>query len=209
MDTRLHASGKVIPRMAHIAGLLIAGGRSQRFGGEKAMAMFRDQPLMDLSARVFSALPRFAVSARPGSGAERRAHAIGCRVLHDDPLAPSGPLAGLAAGLEWAHREGFAFVATAPCDMPLLPDDLVQRLAAGIGEASAAYAVTDQGAHPLCALWRVTLADAIVSRLRAGEHPSVHAFLAECGAIPVRFENGEAFANANTKEALALLERRS
>ncbi|MGD9981364.1 MAG: molybdenum cofactor guanylyltransferase [Hyphomonadaceae bacterium] len=195
-------------RFAQIAGLLMAGGRSRRFGEEKATAQFCGEPLMDAAAHVFAELTCFAVSARPGSGAERHAITQARPVLHDDPALPSGPLAGLAEGLRWAKQRGFALLATAPCDAPLLPVDLVGRLADEIGGAPAAYAVTQSGVHPLCALWRVDLLDTIVSRLRAGEHPPVRKVLTECGAVAVRFGSPDAFANANTKAALAALEQR-
>lgn len=190
-----------------IVGVLIAGGRSTRFGSEKAIAAFRGAPLMDRAARIFADLPGFAVSARAGSGAEHYARALGVPVLHDSPGLPNGPLAGLLAALEWAKQQGFAFVATAPCDAPLLPPDLVARLAQRIGEAAAAFAVTADGEHPLCALWRTELAEPIDARLRSGEHPAVRSFLAELGAVRVRFPDPRQFANANTAGALAALEQ--
>lgn len=192
-----------------IAGLLLAGGQSKRFGAEKAMAPFRGAPLMDRVASAFAPLPRHAVSARAGSLAEQHAHACGATVLYDAPDAPSGPLAGVAAGLAWAAREGFAWLATAPCDAPLLPSDFVPRLADAIGHAPAAFAVTAEGEHPLCALWSVALLAPLESRLAAGEHPSIKAFLQQCGGAAVRFEEARAFANANTADALAALELRS
>jgi molybdopterin-guanine dinucleotide biosynthesis protein A len=194
--------------LAGIGGLLIAGGRSLRFGEEKAMSTCRGVPLMDASARVFSDLTAYAVSARPQSGAARYAQTRRLPLLHDDPNAPSGPLAGVLAGLRWARRQGFDYLATAPCDVPLIPRDLVSHLAEAIGAAQVAYAVTAQGEHPLCALWRVDLADDIAQRLQAGEHPAVRAVLAASGARAVRFADARAFANANTKAELAALERR-
>ena len=194
--------------LTEIGGLVIAGGRSLRFGEEKAVTPFRGAPLMDACAHVFAPLARIAVSARPGSGAERHALSRAHVVLHDDPALPAGPLAGVAAGLRWARAENLALLATAPCDAPLLPADLVQRLAAAMGAAKAAYAVTARGAHPLCALWRVELLETIEAHLHTGEHPAVRAILAACGAVPVEFEDAGAFANANTPETLAALEQR-
>lgn len=189
-----------------IAGVLLAGGKSSRFGGEKAIALFGGKTLMDIVVLAFKELPRFAVSAQPASAAAARAREWGVSVLSDDASAPAGPLAGVAAGLDWAKREGFDFIATAPCDAPLLPSDFVQRLAAGIGAAPAAYAVTCQGEHPLCALWRVDLLEALSARLGAGEHPAARAFHRNIGATAVHFDDAHAFANANTADALAQLE---
>ncbi len=189
-----------------IGGLLIAGGRSTRFGAEKAVAIFDGAPMIDRIAQLFADLPAYAISARPGSGAEARGRAARIEVVSDDPTLPSGPLAGLLSGLAWARRRGFAFLASAPCDAPCLPANLVARLAQGIGGARAAFAVTDAGQHPLCALWSVGVHDTLRAQLQAGRHPSVRAFLAEIGAIPVHFDEARAFANANTVEALAALE---
>lgn len=190
-----------------IAGVLLAGGKSSRFGGEKAIALFGGKTLMEVVVLAFKDLPRFAVSAQPTSAAAARARIWGVPVLSDDLSAPAGPLAGVAAGLDWAKREGFDFIATAPCDAPLLPGDFVKRLADGIGAAPAAYAVTCQGEHPLCALWRVDRLEVLKTRLSAGEHPAARSFLRDIGAAIVHFDDALAFANANTADALAQLER--
>lgn len=188
-------------------GVLLAGGRSTRFGSEKALALFDGAPMMDRATFLFAALPGFAVSAQAGSGAEARARQLGADVLHDDPSLPNGPLAGVLSALAWARQRGFEFVVSAPCDAPRLPADMAQRLAGAIGKASAAFAVTQTGSHPLCTLWSIRLHDALRDRLRCGEHPAVRAFLAEHGAVAVPFDDAEAFANANTPEALADLEQ--
>lgn len=185
---------------------MIAGGRSTRFGAEKALALFAGAPMMDRAANLFADLPAFSISARPGSGAEARAHAHGIDVLFDDPTHPSGPLAGVVSGLRWAKQRGFDLLATAPCDAPCLPANMIHRLAKSIGEARAAFAVTETGQHPLCALWRVDIHGALSARLQGGQHPAVRAFLADIGAVPVYFDEPRAFANANTAEALTVLE---
>ncbi len=193
--------------LSNVAGVLLAGGKSSRFGAEKAAATFRGAPMFDAALRVLTDLPLLAVSAKPGSFAEHRALSLSATVLHDEPGMPSGPLTGIAAALAWAERNGLAFVASVPCDAPLLPDALFKHLAAGIGGARAAYAVTTAGPHPLCALWRCDVAPILRARLLAGIHPAARTFLADIGAAPVHFSDARAFANANTTDALAALER--
>ncbi|MBL8547834.1 MAG: molybdenum cofactor guanylyltransferase [Hyphomonadaceae bacterium] len=203
---RLTAAGATLP-LSHIAGVLLAGGKSSRFGSEKSVAPFRGRLLMDAVIAAFDGLSRVAVSAKSHSEAAKHAHDLGLTVIADDACAPSGPLAGVTAGLDWAHREGFAAIATLPCDAPLVPAGFVSALAREIGAAPAAYAATPQGQHPLCAIWRVELRTPLAARLTAGDHPSVRGFLKESNAAAVHFENAHAFANANTAEALAALER--
>jgi molybdenum cofactor guanylyltransferase len=191
---------------ARTAGVLLAGGRSQRFGAEKALARFRGAPMMDLVARRFAGLAAFAVSARPHTETERRARRLSIPVLHDAACAPAGPLAGVCAGLRWAEALGLTHVAVAPCDSPLLPLDLFPRLLAEIGTAPATYARTAGGPHPLCTVWSVRLLAPLAISLDLGEHPSVRGLLADIGALAVRFADERAFLNANTPQALLDLE---
>jgi molybdopterin-guanine dinucleotide biosynthesis protein A len=188
-------------------GLLLAGGRSHRFGAEKAVARFGETLMMDAVAERFACFPLFAVSAKPGSAAAQRAKLMRADVIYDDPALPSGPLTGVLAGLAWAQAHTLEFLATAPCDAPLLPRDLFERLLDAIGVAPAAYARTASGEHPLCAIWRVRLKAPLEQALTSGTHPSVRSFLAAQGAQGVPFEDANAFANANTRDELASLER--
>ena len=189
-----------------VGGLLLAGGRSSRFGSDKAFARLKSQLLIDLAARPLACLPVYAISARIDSAAADHAHKQGLAILADDPSLPTGPLAGVLAGLDWARELGLSHLATVPCDAPFLPSDLFTALLCGIGEANAAYARTPKSDHPLCALWRVSLRDPLRAALAQGRHPSVRSLLARVGAVGVGFEDERAFANANTREALASLE---
>lgn len=188
-------------------GLLLAGGRSQRFGAEKAVARFRDRLLMDWVADGFIGCGAVALSARAASMAARHAGERGFVVLFDDPAHPAGPLAGICAGLKWASKRGFAFLAVAPCDAPALPREMFSTLLASLSDdAPAAYAVTELGEHPLCAVWRTSFAPALSAELASKSHPPVRRFLATHGATPARFDEARRFANANTTEVLQALE---
>ncbi len=183
-------------------GLLLAGGRSRRFGTEKATAPFRGRMLMDIVIATFADCAAFAVSAREGTAAACRASELGVDLLTDDPRHAEGPLAGICAGLGWANGKGLEFLATAPCDSPNLPHNLFAQLMARIAAAPAAYAVAGDGEYPLCALWSVALHAPLAKALSRGSHPPVRAFLAEHNARRILFESTPAFANVNTIEDL-------
>ncbi len=177
--------------------MVLAGGRSSRFGREKALADLDGRPFI---AHVYDVLAAgcqsVAVNSRAGSLAEGYAvaHALPC--LHDAPSDPDGPLAGVRAGLTWAQAEGAAFLATAPCDTPFLPGNLVLKLLDG-GNGRAAVAKTPDGLQPLCAVWPIA-ALAELTALLAGEHPSIKSVLIALGAAEVVFEDTAAFDNLNT-----------
>lgn len=190
-----------------LAGVVIAGGRSRRFGGEKAAALFAGRPLLHWAVQALAGrCDAVAVNAPPDSAAAAMARTGGHAALSDDPGHPSGPLAGLAAGLAWAKGQGFAWLATLPCDTPLLTSVHIAALGTPPDGAGAAFAATAQGPQPLCAVWRTDIAATLAERLADGRHPSVRAFLAEIGAAPVFFADEALFADADTPEALAALE---
>lgn len=181
-----------------IVGLVLAGGRSSRFGSEKAVARLDGRPLLEWTLDVLRpACDRLAVGAAEGSEAAALAARLGLAVLPDDPAHQAGPLAGVSAGLRWAAGQGGTHLATLPCDTPHVPGELVFRLIAEGGEAFAAWARTSGGDHPLCALWSIDLLAPLESTLARG-HPAVRRFLADVGGVPVDFDDPAAFANINT-----------
>ncbi len=186
-----------------VAGLVIAAGRSRRFGAEKAAAELLGKPLLFWAAeRLASSCALVAVNARPGSETERLARARGLPVLHDASGDAEGALAGVRAGLAWAERVGARALAVSPCDAPLLPDDLFERLIRAAGEG-AAVAETADGRQPLCSVWPVTALQAVTAALADGAHPPTWRVLDGLGAARVAFGDPTAFANVNTRADLA------
>ncbi|MDQ0465408.1 molybdopterin-guanine dinucleotide biosynthesis protein A [Caulobacter ginsengisoli] len=169
-----------------IAGLVLAGGRSSRFGSDKAAALLDGRPLLDWALDALR--PHCMALAVSGPGG-----------LADAPGDPDGPLSGVKAGLIWAREIGASRLATLPCDVPRVPADLVPCLAAV--DARVVSARTVDGSQPLCALWSVDLLDAITAELAAG-HPSIQDLQARLGGAQLLFENERAFRNVNRPEDL-------
>lgn len=187
-------------------GLVIAGGRSSRFGGEKAVALLDGRPLLLWAVdRLARACVAVAVNARPGTATEALAREHGLAVLVDEPGAPDGPLAGVQAGLGWAQRRGASALAVSPCDVPGLPDDLYVRLVAAAGDG-AAMVETSDGRQPLCAVWPVGALASLTTALAGGAHPPTWRMLEEVGAVKLRVDPAAAFANINTRDELARFE---
>jgi molybdopterin-guanine dinucleotide biosynthesis protein A len=139
------------------------------------------------------------LSARPGSGAAAWGAARGWPVLHDAAGHADGPLAGVHAGLVWAMKMGADALATAPCDTPFLPADLIARLASALSDAPGAVAAASPGRiEPLCALWTTSLLSDLTAALAQGRHPAIHTLVTELGFAVVNFGAPAAFANINT-----------
>ena len=188
-----------------IYGVILAGGRSSRFGREKAAAEIDGQAMLARIAGVLTPhVCALAINAPPDRWAARFALEHGVALLPDAPGDPDGPLSGVKAGLAWASDGGANLLVTAPCDTPFLPDGLVSRLvdALTLG-AGAAVARTVSGLQPLCAVWRCESLDVVRTALAQGEHPAIRAVLGSVDAVEVAFEDAAAFDNINTPEDYA------
>lgn len=191
-----------------VVGVVIAGGRSVRFGGEKAAAILSGVPLLMWAVRRLQrSCSAVAVNARPGTQAEALARAAELPVLNDEEGDPLGPLAGVKVGLKWARGVNARALAVSPCDVPMLPDDLFPRLIEAAGEG-AAMAETAEGHQPLCAVWPVSALAAVSEALTGGRHPATWMLLTKLSAQRVLFSSPEAFANINTPAELASLSNR-
>ena len=180
-----------------IAGLLLAGGRSSRFGSEKAVfalngGLMMDAPLSALTEVCVST----AVSARPGSAASAEASRRGLTCLHDSAGTPEGPLAGVHAGLEWAIEHRADWLVTAPCDAPSVSVEILRALIKAGAGTTAAVARSPRGIEPLLALWPTKPSLSLITAvLEKGEHPPVRHLLDVLKAVETTGYDG---LNVNT-----------
>lgn len=176
-----------LTKRLRILGAIIAGGRSSRFGSDKACALLNGRPLLD---HVLVGL-RDQTDAIVICGQD----VSGCVSLADRPRPEMGPLAGLASALFYAAQHGFDGVLTSACDTPLVPEDLAERLA---GSEPAVVA-----GQPLFGYWPAWLSAALDDYLAAGNSRAVGGWAVFAGARRVHYA-GE-IPNINTVADLIAL----
>jgi molybdopterin-guanine dinucleotide biosynthesis protein A len=120
-----------------------------------------------------------------------------------------GPLAGFLAGLERCETP---YLVVVPCDTPLFPEDLVERLAeafADEGTEIAVAATRKDGAlqaQPVFCMMRTTVMESLVRFTHEGQR-KIDRWTALHATRLVEFANADAFANANTTDELQQLQR--
>jgi molybdopterin-guanine dinucleotide biosynthesis protein A len=201
-----------------ITGLILAGGRGSRMGGvDKGLQNFNGMPL------ALHTLTRLQMGGGVGSimlNANRNLAAyesFGVSVWPDVLADYAGPLAGFLTGLERCETP---YLVTVPCDTPLLPLDLVPRLAQALEDQDgdiAMVAAPEWGkdgqmmlrAQPVFCLMRVDLMESLVEFTQGGGR-KIDAWTALHKTVLVPFDlpgdDPKAFCNANTLAELHELE---
>lgn len=196
-----------------ITGVVLAGGRGSRMGGvDKGLQNFRGMPLaLYTLLRLQPQVGATMVNANRNLSAYE---SFGVPVWPDGLSDYAGPLAGFLTGLEQCET---AYLLTVPCDTPLFPADLAERLAEAMlredAEIAMAAACEEDGqirAQPVFSLLRHDLMESLV-RFTQGGGRKIDAWTAQHRTVVVPFDrpgdDAAAFFNANTLEELHRLER--
>jgi len=177
--------------------VILAGGAGSRMGGNKPFTPYGKTTLIEAAiARLKPQVREVVVNAGArGSPLSLPLSALGVRLIHDD-IPGKGPLSGVLSALRFAESADDNAVITAPCDMPELPMDMVERLSSANADIVWFKGERD---YPLCARWRVSIAPALEAALTAaaGDGLRVMHFLATQDTVTVPAEDDRAFLNIN------------
>ena len=200
-----------------ITGLILAGGRGASMGGvDKGLQNFNGTPLtlhtlMRLQMQDAVTVSEMMIIANRNLSAYE---SFGVQVWPDSTDNFAGPLAGFLTGLERCETD---LLLTVPCDSPLFPLNLTQRLLdtliAEDAEIAVAAAKEEDGsvrAQPVFCLMRVSLLESLVKFMQSGGR-KIDAWTAQHTTVLVPFDTDDvdprAFFNANTLEELHRLEQ--
>ncbi len=193
---------------ADITGLVLAGGRGSRMGGvDKGLQTYQGQPLaLQAMLRLAPQVGPILINANRNLAAYE---SFGVPVFPDATGDFAGPLAGFGAGLEQCETP---YLATVPCDSPLFPTDLVDRLAVALEAAGAEIAVActpengEMRAQPVFCLMQSMLLESLVRFTQAGGR-KIDRWTAQHACVEVPFDDGRAFFNVNTLDELHALQQ--
>ena len=189
-----------------ISSIILSGGRATRMGGvDKGLISLQNKPLIQ---HVISRLQPQADEIFINANREiAQYESFGYKVLQDENQDFSGPLAGVLLGLKHAKHD---LVLSVPCDSPILPLDLVERLHNNMLEnrMDIAVASNDGNTHPVFCLMKKSVLPSLIAFLDAGER-KVSAWQKSQKYVEVDFSDcSEAFVKLNTPQDLADLEQK-
>ncbi|MFB6102451.1 MAG: molybdenum cofactor guanylyltransferase [Haloplanus sp.] len=194
--------------MSERTAVVLAGGRSTRFGDEdKAVADLAGTPMIRrVVDRVAPAVDTVVINCRSAQTPAIREALVGASVpvtFAEDDYPDEGPMAGMATGLRAVDGE-YAFVVA--CDMPFVEADFVAYLFDRAEGHDAAVPRPKQWFETTHAVYRAdAMADACEAALEAGEERIVAPlfdldFVVIDGAEVREHGHRRTFENCNTRE---------
>lgn len=133
-------------RINQVAGVILAGGKSSRFGSNKALALHQGDALIQTIARRLAVL--FPETLLITNTPEEYGF-LGWPMAKD--LYPDcGPLAGIHAALRTVSQPR---IFVCGCDMPLVNPDLIRFLCELEGDHDLVLPWLDEGPEPLYAVY--------------------------------------------------------
>lgn len=199
---------------ARLPVVVLAGGKSTRFGSDKASYVLAGRPLLqhvvDATAELAS---RFVVVMAEGQALPKLEATVACEEV-EDVFPQSGPLGGIFTGLQHLYPgrgEGSRRALVVACDMPLLRAELLRVVLRQLEGQNAAVPLRDGLPEPLCGVYTAACIKPARRLLDRGEF-KVSGLLEKVNTVFVpeeqwrpRDRDGRSFLNVNRPEDLEVV----
>lgn len=175
---------------------VLAGGRSARFGSDKALAPVAGHPLIQHAATALrnAGCAVTVVAERPG-----KYDALGLPTIADEQIG-LGPLGGLLTALRHVGAAPAPGILVVACDLHGWTQAWAAALLAAPPEAAIALFDTDP-LQPLLGRYATALLPIVERRIGEGRL-SVHGLLEECAPLRIPSPTAAVLANINRRDDL-------
>jgi len=187
-----------MPKISDTSGAILAGGRSERFGTNKAFARFQGTPLIQ---RVVTVMQDLFDEITLVTHTPELYESLGVPAITDwEPHL--GPLGGIFTALRNSSSEKVFVVA---CDMPILDPAVIREIIRTGNEADAAIPFHDGIREYLMALYSRRLLPDLCLALK-NRRLSVKEFCSKVADVVWVPIGGDSWQNINTEKELRQLE---
>ena len=189
---------------SRLTGAILAGGKARRMGGQdKGLISLAGKPMIEY---VIAALQPQIDALLIVANRNRARYARYAPVVGDTLDGYQGPLAGMASALQAASTR---WVLTVPCDVPLVPDNLVETMRAALQNDDEVCTVRcGERLQPVFTLMRTELLSSLLTFLNEGGR-KIDRWLVKHRLAYAEFpEHYDAFENVNSKAELATMVER-
>jgi len=187
----------------NILGVVLAGGKSKRFGEDKNQIKLGDKTLLEHV--LFKINKKFEEILIVSS------HNLEIKESENITIIPDcfddfGPLAGVLSSMKWVkeNQKQYKWVATFPSDTPFFDISIIEeyKKRININDGSLYFIKSDNKRHNIFGLWSIDLLDVLEDDLKNNNFRKVEDWADKIGVkiIDIKVNEFDPFFNINTKE---------
>ena len=191
-----------------ILGVVLAGGKSQRFGEDKCQVKLGDKLLIDyILSEILDEFKEVLLI----SNNKIKYNYSNKISLVEDTKKGLGPLGGILTAMKWIkeNNKSYKWISTFPSDTPFFKKQILNNFLEEIKnyEGKLFFINSNDTRHNIFGLWSIDLLERLEKDLDNGER-KVEMWANKIGvkSINMKFENKDPFFNINTKEDLTKAE---
>lgn len=188
----------------NVLGVVLAGGKSQRFGEDKSQVKLGDKILIDyILSEIINEFNEVLVVSN-NSINFRKSKKIS---LIQDFKKDLGPLGGVLTAMKWVkdNNKDYQWISTFPVDTPFFKNQILKDFLKNINQEKDKlfFIKSNNTRHNIFGIWSIDLIDKLEEDLIRGER-KVEFWANSVGVknIEMEFDNKDPFFNINTKEDL-------
>ena len=189
---------------SNILGVVLAGGKSQRFGEDKSQVKLGDKLLIDyILSEIIDEFKEVLLI----SNNKIKYNYSNKISLVEDTKKGLGPLGGILTAMKWIkeNNKSYKWISTFPSDTPFFKKKILNNFLEEIKdyEGKLFFINSNNTRHNIFGLWSIDLLERLEKDLDNGER-KVEMWANKIGvkSINMKFENKDPFFNINTKEDL-------
>ena len=189
----------------NILGIILAGGKSSRFGEDKSIAKLGDKTLLDHTINKIE--NEFTEILLISNNKEFNFKNNKIHVVEDCIEGQLGPLVGILTAMKWVikNKKNYKWIASFPCDTPFFDIKLISELKIKVKETSKKliFLNSNKKRHNIFGLWSVDLIETLEEDIKNGFR-KVELWADKIGYenININEEKFDRFLNINTKKDL-------
>ena len=187
----------------NILAVVLAGGKSKRFGEDKNQIKLGDKTLLEhVLSKINNKFEEILIVS---------SHNLEIKKSENITIIPDcfddfGPLAGVLSSMKWAkeNQKKYKWVATFPSDTPFFDISIIEeyKKRININDSSLYFIKSNNKRHNIFGLWSIDLLEVLEDDLKNNNFRKVEYWADKIGVKTIDIEVNEfdPFFNINTKE---------
>ena len=186
----------------NILGVVLAGGKSERFGKDKSEIKLGSKTLLIHTLdKIKSKFNKIIIV----SNNKRVKDYV---VIKDCIEGQLGPLVGVLSAMKWIKKNNYSYkwVMTFPCDTPFFDISIIDKFieATKLNDGPLYFVKSEEKRHNIFGLWSLKIMETLEADILKNDYRKVEKWANKIGVktINITYENIDPFFNINTQEDL-------